>query len=315
VPTLVPEAELPRFSVVVPAYNAEETLGETLDALLAQEFDDWECIVVDDGSGDGTLELARRYGYRDGRIQAIHQDNSGTAGAYNTGVRAARGPFAVICSADDILLPRHLATFAELIDANPQYDIYSSNGYYWRPGVDRHLVYQDARSRTQHSRELAEVIRLCFYSVGATYRRELFDKVGGYRLGVFGEDYDFWLRSMAVGARRLDVPEPLSAFRLSANQKSARLETVYLSDIRLVSELQATHSLTAEEQRSVRWTIHDRLRLIDEIHNPALQGFRSRVEPIAVSLLGRRVARRGWHVVRGAFRAIARINPRSPNAR
>ena len=100
---------MPRFSVVVPAYNAESTLAETLDAIIAQTFADWECVVVDDGSTDGTLSLATGYAEKDSRVRVLHQGNQGSAGAYNTGVRAASGQFVVMCSADDILLPEHLS--------------------------------------------------------------------------------------------------------------------------------------------------------------------------------------------------------------
>src|SRR5258708_1668380 len=104
-------ADAPRFSVVVPAYGAAMTLPETLDAILSQTFTDWECVVVDDGSTDETLRIANEFAARDRRIRAIHQENKGTAGAYNTGVGAARGQLIVICSADDVLLPEHLARF------------------------------------------------------------------------------------------------------------------------------------------------------------------------------------------------------------
>ncbi|MDO9107773.1 MAG: glycosyltransferase family 2 protein, partial [Coriobacteriia bacterium] len=80
-----------RFSIIVPAYNAEATLAETLEAIIGQEYADWECIVVDDGSTDGTLDLARRFAKREARVRVIHQQNRGSAGAYNTGAREAAG--------------------------------------------------------------------------------------------------------------------------------------------------------------------------------------------------------------------------------
>ncbi len=73
----------PRFSVVVPAYQAAPTLGATLDAIMAQAFRDWECVVVDDGSTDDTLAIATAYAERDARFRVVHQSNPGTAGAYN----------------------------------------------------------------------------------------------------------------------------------------------------------------------------------------------------------------------------------------
>jgi glycosyltransferase involved in cell wall biosynthesis len=302
----VPDGSNPKFSIVVPAYNAAGTLAETLDAVLAQRHGDWECVVVDDGSVDATLDIARSYERRDSRIRVIPQANAGTAGAYNTAVAAANGEYVVLCSADDILLPEHLATFSAFMDENPGFDIYSSNGFYWRPDEGRDLVNYDRRSQEPHSKSLSDVIRVCFYSVGAVFRRGLFVEVGGYRLGVFGEDYDFWLRSMARGARHRYLPAPLSLFRVSATQKSSNLEAMYRSDIALVSELRESYPLSDEERRAVAASIQERERLIDELHSGPLHAVRNRLGPIAVRLVGRKLARRSWHVIRAVARATVR---------
>jgi glycosyltransferase involved in cell wall biosynthesis len=306
----VPEAAAPRFSIVVPAYNAASTLAETLDALLAQELSAWECVIVDDGSTDRTLEIARDYEKRDRRFRAVHQANSGTAGAYNRGVGEAHGEYVVMCSADDILLPEHLSTFGSFMDSNPGYDIYSSNGYLWHPGESRDLIYYDTRSREPHSKSLADVIRVCFYSVGAVFRRELLAVTGGFRSETFGEDYDFWLRSMALGARHRFIPAPLSMFRTTPSQKSANLEAMYRSDIRLVTELRDTYPLSDEERSAVDENVAERHRLIDGLHHGPLHWLRTRVEPIAVALIGRPRARRIWQMIKSVARVSSRVDVR-----
>jgi glycosyltransferase involved in cell wall biosynthesis len=288
-------AAAPRFSVVVPAYQAQSTLSETLDAILAQAYVDWECIVVDDGSTDGTLRVASTYASRDPRMRVLHQENQGTAGACNAGVSAASGDFVVICSADDILLPEHLSTMSAFIDAEEGYDIYSSNGYVWEPGYSRETFYGADEGKGILSLELADVIHSCFFSVGAAYRRGLFAAVGGYRLGVYGEDYDFWLRAMASGARHRYLPEPLSLHRVSPTQKSAHLEAVFRSDIRLVSDLRRDFPLSAKDRRAVDESISDREHRIAELSRP--QGFAADVvrrvaKRIAVALVGPQRARR-----------------------
>lgn len=284
-----------RFSVVVPAHQAARTLGETLDALVAQSFADWECLVVDDGSTDQTFAVASAYARRDGRFRVMSQSNQGTAGAYNTGVAAATGEFIIICSADDVLLRQHMARMSQFIDAEPGYDIYASNGYTWRPGRSKELIYDGGKSEQVHSLSLADVIRVCFYGVGAVYRRRVFDLAGGYRLGVFGEDYDFWLRAMAQGARHRYLPEPLSLFRVSATQKSARLEMVYRSDIRLVSELRDAFHLSPADLDAVEECIRDRQRLIAELHRPrrfVSDVLRPAPRRLVIAILGRHRARR-----------------------
>ena len=228
---------MPLFSIIVPAYNAAATLAATLESITAQSVGDWECVVVDDGSTDGTFRIASTYAKQDSRIRIVHQDN-GVPPAPTT---QASPPLPVTSSfsarRDDILLPEHLSRMHAFITRESGFDIYSTNGYFWSPGDFRKLVYPPGERDEVHSLELGDVIRLCFYSVGAVYRRELFAAVGGYRSDVFGEDYDFWLRAMASGARHRYLPEPLSLHRVSATQKSASLETAYRSDIRLVTDL------------------------------------------------------------------------------
>lgn len=300
---------VPRFSIVVPAYEAQPTLAETLDAILAQTFDDWECIVVDDGSTDDTLRIASAYARKDSRVRVVHQDNRGTAGAYNTGVTSAVGDFVVICSADDILLPEHLSRMSAFIDAEDGYDIYSSDGYFWEPGYSREIFYGPSQGERIHSLELVDVIRRCFFSVGAVYRRELFATVGGYRPGVFGEDYDFWLRTMASGARHRYLPEPLALHRVSHTQKSARLEAVYRSDIRLISELRRDFPLAAAESHAVDECINDREQRIAELSRPwgfAPDVLRPAARRIAVALVGPQRARRLTRTLRSM------IGPKAP---
>ena len=259
---------MPRFSIVVPAYNAQSTLGETLDAVLAQTLADWECIIVDDGSTDSTRDIANAYAARDTRFRVLHQENQGSAGAYNAGGAAARGDFIVLCSADDILLPSHHSKMSALIAANPGYGIYSSSGFFWQPDGSRVPVHNVEELERMESQSLPDVIRFCFYSVGAAYRREYFRMVGGYRLGIFGEDYDFWLRAMAWGARHKFTPKALSLHRVSPTQKSADVEKAYRSDIGIVSDLRRDFDLSEDALAAVDECIRDRESKIAALHAP-----------------------------------------------
>lgn len=251
-----------RFSVVVPAYNAQDTLAETLQAVLAQTYADWECVVVDDGSTDDTQAVARRFADADPRFTLVSQENRGTGGAYNAGARAAMGEWIAICSADDILLPSHLATMAQAIEDSPGYDIYSCNGYYWAPDGGSTLVYAGARDAETRPWSLEDVLRASFFSVGACYRRELHGEVGGYREDVFGEDYDFWLRTMSRGARHLYVDTPLAMHRRSDTQKSASLVRAYESDISSIAAVLASGHLEPAQADAARAAIRHRRRLL-----------------------------------------------------
>lgn len=104
-------------SIIVPAFNVEATLCETLDALLAQTYADFEIIIVDDGSTDGTPFLADEYA-RACRVRVVHQVNRGLAGARNTGIAVARGDIIGFCDADDIWEPEKLAAHVAHLGAN-----------------------------------------------------------------------------------------------------------------------------------------------------------------------------------------------------
>ena len=246
-----------KFSIVVPAYNAQATLPETMDAILAQTFDDWECVVVDDGSNDSTLEIAQAYSTSDPRVHVVSQRNQGTAGAYNTGVKAAGSGLIVMCSADDLLLPEHLVEMAKAVDCGTACDIWSSNGYFLGPDGSLRQVYEPGAMGDPLT--LIHVIRGCFFGVGAVYRRETFDLVGGYRLGTYGEDYDFWLRAMARGARHCYVPLPLAIHRLGAAQKSSDTEKVLRSDIAILRDLEGSGMLTRRECAAAHDSVCGRL--------------------------------------------------------
>ncbi|MEQ9812303.1 MAG: glycosyltransferase [Azospirillaceae bacterium] len=104
------------MTVITPAYNRADLLSETIDSILGQDFNDYEYIVVDDGSTDGTDAVLRRYGTR---LTVIGQNNQGEAAATNRGWRAARGDYIAVVSSDDPVRPGWLATAVAFMDAHP----------------------------------------------------------------------------------------------------------------------------------------------------------------------------------------------------
>lgn len=109
-------------SIIVPAFNVETTIAETLNALLVQTYRNFEIIIVDDGSVDATTQIAQDFG-RDPRVRVLRQANRGLAGARNTGIAASRGDIIGFCDADDIWVPEKLAIHVAHLDANPDVGI------------------------------------------------------------------------------------------------------------------------------------------------------------------------------------------------
>ncbi len=271
--SVAPSALRPALSVVVPAFNAAITIRETLDAIAAQSYRGWECIVVDDGSQDETAQIVDEYVRADSRFRLIQQENTGSAGAYNTGVNAAESTLIAICSADDILLQDHLSAMMGLVGRNPHHGIFSSNGAYLYDETKRTKdVYDGPPWDEELSLSLKTVLAACFFSVGAIYRRSVFDLIGGYREHVYGEDYDFWLRAMAVGVQHKYLPEVLSYHRISATQKSADVVRVYESNLEVYRHLIDGGWATGGDVALVEAAIVARRELLESIRPAVSQG-------------------------------------------
>ncbi len=115
------------ISVVMPTYNRRNYIRESLDSVLAQDFSDFEVIVVDDGSTDGTEEAVRLY---EGRIRYIRQENRGAGVARNVGIRNARGAYIAFMDSDDLSRPNHLKSLYSFLDENPEFAMVVGNGGY-----------------------------------------------------------------------------------------------------------------------------------------------------------------------------------------
>ena len=112
---------LPAASVVVPVYNTAATVAETLDSLFAQTLDNFEVIIVDDGSTDNSMEIVR--GYDDPRCEIVSQKNRGLNGARNAGIRHSKAPYIAFLDADDLWRPQMLEKHVEHLDGHPKVGI------------------------------------------------------------------------------------------------------------------------------------------------------------------------------------------------
>ncbi|MDE6865123.1 MAG: glycosyltransferase [Alistipes sp.] len=105
----------PKISIIVPVYKVERYLPQCLDSILGQTFDDWECILVDDGSPDGCPQLCDEYAARDPRFRVIHRENGGLSAARNSGLRVARGEYIGFVDSDDWVAPQMFERLYRLI--------------------------------------------------------------------------------------------------------------------------------------------------------------------------------------------------------
>ncbi|MCL2881787.1 MAG: glycosyltransferase family 2 protein [Coriobacteriia bacterium] len=268
------------ISIIIPAYNAEKTLARTLDSLLAQTDDRWEAVVVNDGSMDSTFEIAIDYAQRDKRIAVAHQDNGGTASALNTGVSRSSGEFITQLGADDELMPGYIASTRKLMLDYPDFDIYASNASVQAPGQKAEHFNTGPRFAQLTSLTLVDEIEKPQIYGTAAFRRTFYDAVGGFRQRTYnGEDYDFWLRIMAAGARHIYQPESLAIYHASAGQKTSNVLRARRCDLVIMRDLEKAKTLNSVEREAVK------IRITRLKHN-------IRLRSILYKLLGQQRAER-----------------------
>lgn len=198
-----------RVSLVIPAFDAEMTVGAAISSALWQTYRDFEVVVVDDGSGDATREIASSF---PDPVRAVAQENAGVAAARNRGVAEAQGELIAFCDADDVLLPQHLEALVGVYDRHG--GIATSNCYWLFPGgIDRARTRYKGRFPGRDRQRLA-ILEQNFVSTMSLFPKTLIDEIGPFDTELeVAEDWDFWLRAIYAGRRVALQPKPLALYR------------------------------------------------------------------------------------------------------
>lgn len=185
---------MPWVSIIIPTYNRRDFLREAIRSVLEQSFRDFELIVVDDGSDDGTREMIQRE--FPGLLTYLYQENQGVSRARNRGLKLAQGEFVAFLDSDDLWLPRKLERQMAFMQSQPKAQICYTDEIWIRRGVR-------VNPKKKHAKYSGWIyprcLPLCIISPSsALMRRGLLEEVGGFdeELPVC-EDYDLWLRISA----------------------------------------------------------------------------------------------------------------------
>lgn len=190
---------MPRVSVVMPVYNTERFVAEAIDSVLAQTFTDFEFIIIDDGSTDGSLAILRMYEERDARIRVVSRPNTGNVVAANEGVDLSRGALMARLDADDRIMPELLEQQVARFDAEPDLVLLGANA---RVMDESGVVFGDFTVPETHEAIEASHLKgdMAVHHPGAMMRVAQVRAVGKYRPQFkICEDYDLWLRLGEVG--------------------------------------------------------------------------------------------------------------------
>jgi glycosyltransferase involved in cell wall biosynthesis len=207
----------PLISIVIPAYNAERTIRETVKSVLDQSFADFELLVIDDGSTDGTLSVLE--GFTDKRLQVHSFSNAGLSASRNRGTALARGQFVAFLDADDLWTPGKLAAQLEALERHPEAVL----AYSWVDFIDENSHYLTNGTYQHLSGNIYVSLLLGnFLESGSNplIRRTQLIEAGGFdETLTSGEDWDCWLRLAAHHSFVL-VPQADVLYRKSAGSMS-----------------------------------------------------------------------------------------------
>ncbi len=223
-----------KVSVIVPIYNVEKFVARTIASILAQTWQDFELIIVDDESPDRSLEICRQF--NDPRIKIVRQKNRGLAGARNTGIRNAQGQYIALIDSDDLWLPTKLEKHVQHLDNSPKAGISFSRSEFIDEADNSIGTYQMPKLKHINAAHL-----LCRNPIGngsaPVIRREALEDIK-FQDNLYGtledfyfddrfrqsEDIECWIR-IAVTTKWLieGIPEALTLYRVNSESLSANL--------------------------------------------------------------------------------------------
>lgn len=265
---------LPSVSVIVPAYNRARIIGETIESLLGQTLAPHQLIVVDDGSDDNTVDVARSFGPR---VLVVEQANSGPGSARNHGLELATGEFVQFFDSDDLCTTDKLEHQARALAESGADLAYGPWAHFWSEAgglrVAGMAVQQGPTRREPLTAMLAGWLA---FMPASMVRRSWIDRVGGYPTARrTGEDVELLFRLVLAGARLVHVPGPLLLVRQHGEgqiSSASHLATMRAEDqVHLCSEIAAMLQgrglrLSAGQHLSWRtwqWRVHNQLAQLD----------------------------------------------------
>lgn len=211
----------PQVSVVIPVWNGERYLKQAIESILAQDFVDFELIVIDDGSKDGSAGIAKGFA-GDARVRLLTQANGGVVAARNAGLNAACAEFVAFLDADDIAQPKRLSKQLAYLQSHPEV-----------AAVGSHITYFDDNRGLRRTQEFpvgTTAVALALETgnplaqPAVMLRKSMAMAAGGYReaFRLGAEDYDLWLR--LIEKHPLDnLPEVLTLYRIHSDSLTHRL--------------------------------------------------------------------------------------------
>jgi len=242
----------PAISILMPVRDARETVETAVQSVWNQSFADWELVLVDDGSEDGTTEILKRFAEMDERVVLIRQEAKGIAAALQSGSEVCRGEFIARMDADDVMDARRLELQRAFLIENADYGLVSCRVRFGgtEAGYAAHVDWINGLMKPEIM-SLRRFVEAPLAHPSVMFRRELIAKHGGYRDGAFPEDYELWLRWLEAGVRFGKVDAELLRWndppqRLSRTDGRYSVEAFYEMKTRYLRRWLAAHAAGRE---------------------------------------------------------------------
>jgi len=263
----------PLVSIITPAFNSTAYLDETVRSALGQTYSNFELLIVDDESTDGTLELARQWASADPRIKAWTIPHSGASMARNTAIAKARGEIFALLDSDDTWQPNYLEEQVPLLTNGRHIAIVTANAINRGGELDGRPIWPVTTAACELG--LLDIVEreasVCIMSI---FHRDVPERLGGFDARFpSNEDYHFWLRATAAGFRILRNPTPLGFYRRRPNSLSADDRRMLHGIIAVLRDIAAHHNLSIEAQRAIDRKVR---RFEDQIARLDVRGFLDR---------------------------------------
>lgn len=201
---------MPEISVLMGVHDCASTVGASIESIRRQTFGDWELIVCDDGSADGTVSVVESYRRRDPRIHLLRNDgNRKLAYTLNRCLEASTGRYCARMDGDDLCDESRLELQHDFLERHREYGFVSTA----MRRFDEDGIYDEATGRRDRCPSLRDYVKGSpFCHAAVMMRRSAYERVGGYRdlpMTVGVEDYDLWFRLLSVGIRGYVLGRPL----------------------------------------------------------------------------------------------------------
>lgn len=241
----------PLISIITPAYNAEKYLGEAIESVLQQTYGNWELIIVDDGSTDGTARLAKEYAEKDSRIFYCHQENKRMASARNTGIAKAKGKYIAFLDADNVFLPQKLERQAAYLEAHPACGVSYGRILHFYEGAPKVFYKNKNEAPLGSADQLKELLRKNSINVLAVLgRKEIFDRYGAFMEGWRACDEHYvWINLANNGVKFCYLDEIVGLAREHRQSDSRRKDHLFDTADKFLELLDILESSFSPEKR------------------------------------------------------------------